>query len=111
MDFRGVAHELIQFRKGKCPVGIVYFTYRAPELSKNVGLPGHNIGKPTGRGVKVVGTQEAMRTELVETLESLRGAKGDLMREKAKSLGKEIEADQVEGGKSFEMLMKIGTLG
>ena len=57
MDYRELAQELIQFRRGErhCSLGITLTLYLQD-----------NIGKPTGQGPTVIATPEAMRTELAE---------------------------------------------
>ena len=106
MDFRGVAHELLQFRGGEALSELASFSF----IKLICRFVAHLHGKPTARGPTIEGTPEAMHMELTEAIQMLRGPKGDEMRGKVRQLGRQIEEDVAPGGASYEMLMKIGNL-
>ena len=70
----------------------------------------HLHGKATARGPAIRGTTDAMHDELALAIQMLRGPKGDVMREKVRQLGRQIEGDIAPGGASYEMMMRIGRL-
>ena len=107
MDFRGVAHELIQFRGGELLFILAWSCF----ILMGDLMTAHLHGKPTARGPTIQGTPEAMHDELYEVVQTLRGPKGDEMREKARQLGRQIEQDVAPGGASYEMMVRIGSLG
>ena len=80
LDSLGVAHELVQVRTG------------------------HNVGKVTAKGVKVVGTDEAFKEELALALSKL-----NTMRERCRTVGAAVIED-MEQGEAHRSMLRLGQL-
>ena len=68
------------------------------------------MGKPTYRGITVVGTEQAIAEELDEAFTAIAGPKGEAMRERILKMRSIVELDRQEGGRTFQALLAIGDM-
>ena len=68
---------------------------------------GHNVGRPIYRGGQVEGTDEAVRAELKETFEKVRGTEGELVRKGMERLH-DIVVESRQRGQSAKAMASLG---
>ncbi len=68
---------------------------------------GYNIGRPLSRGGKVEGTDEAVRAELQDVFEKVRGKEGEDVRKGMEKLSKLVRASR-EVGESDKAMIALG---
>jgi hypothetical protein len=69
----------------------------------------YNIGRPTIRGPTVVGTDAAMREELIEVFGKMNGPEGQELRRNVRAMRDVmVKSCRTEGGRSYKAMQALG---
>ncbi len=68
---------------------------------------GPGVGRKTSTGVVVEGTEEAMKRELRDVFEKMRGREGEELRSNVRELRETVSRTRREGGKSHGEIKKL----